>query len=176
MTQRQCRFALMFLGVSLAYAPPAQAQRSGFIIGFGLGPGLVSYSSLPDRESKIGMALDFHIGGVIGDSFELYYVQKGTFFSSDLVGVDNVLSGVGGLGFSYPLNPKFSINGGIGLGGWTESRSDGTTITATDGVGFLAGGRYQLSESGRWGLGFDIMYGKPFGGKVDFNALGGVNP
>jgi hypothetical protein len=171
MTQRQWRFALMFLGVSLAYAAPAQAQRSGFIIGFGLGPGLASYSSVPDRESKIGVAFDFHIGGVIGDSFELYYVSKGTVFGSDLVGVDVIGSGVGGLGFGYWLNPKFSINGAIGFGTWVESRSS-TTVTEADGVGFLAGGRYLLSESGRWGLGFDITYGKPFGGDVDFNALG----
>jgi hypothetical protein len=38
-------------------------------------------------------------------------------------------------------------------------------------VGFLAGGRYQLTESGRWGLGFDVMYGKPFS-SIDFNTLG----
>jgi hypothetical protein len=36
----------------------------------------------------------------------------------------------------------------------------------------LAGGRYLLSESERWALGLDIMYGKPFGNDVDFNAVG----
>ena len=61
----------MFLGVCLAFAPPAQAQRSGFIIGFGLGPGLVSYtisssSSSSDRQTELGVATDFHIGVVIG--------------------------------------------------------------------------------------------------------------
>jgi hypothetical protein len=171
MTQRQWLLGLMFLGVSLAFARPAEAQRSGFIIGFGIGPGWSSYTSTPDRESRIGVAFDFHIGGVIGDSFELYYVSKATIFSSDVVDVDNIGSGVGGLGFSYPLNPRFSINGGIGFGTWVESGSFGTSVES-DGVGFLAGGRYLLSESGRWGLGFDIMYGKPFGGDVDFNAWG----
>ena len=62
------------------------------------------------------------------------------------------------------------ISGGIGLGTWVDFSAE--TSTAWDGVGLLAGGRYQLSESGRWGLGFDIMYGKPFGGDDDFNALG----
>ena len=171
MTQRQLLLGLMFLGGSLAFARPAEAQRSGFIIGFGLGPGLTSFSSVPDRESKIGVAFDFHIGGVIGDSFELYYVQKGNIFGSDVSGVDNVGSGVAGLGASYPLSPKLYINGAIGFGWWIES-SSGATATATDGIGFLAGGRYQLTESGRWGLGFDIMYGKPFGGDVDFSTFG----
>ena len=80
-TQRQLLLGLMFLGGSLAFAPPAQAQRSGFIIGVGLGPGLVSHTSVPDRESKYGLAIDFHMGGVIGDSFELYFVFKGTVFA-----------------------------------------------------------------------------------------------
>ena len=162
----------MFLGLCFAFASPAQAQgRSGFIIGFGLGPGRASFTSAPDRESKIGVAFDFHIGGVIGDSYELYYFSKGIVFSGDFLGLDTVGSAVSGIGFTYPLNPKFAIHGGIGLAIWLESLG-GTTATASEGVGFLAGGRYLLSESGRWGLGFDITYGKPFGGDVDFNALG----
>ena len=165
MTQRPLLLALMFLGGSIAFARPAQAQRSGFIIGGGLGPGLVSYSSDPDRESEIGVAFDFHIGGVI-DSVELYYVVKGTYLNIYEADAD-ILSAVQGLGFSYPLNSKFSINGGIGFGMWNRG-----TDTNADGVGFFAGGRYLLSESGSWGLGFDFTYGEPFGSDVDFNALG----
>ncbi len=72
MTKRPWLLALMFLGGSLVFAPPAEAQRSGFIIGFGLGPGLASYtaSSSTDRQNERGVATDFHIGGVIGDSIE----------------------------------------------------------------------------------------------------------
>ena len=180
MTQRQLLLGLMFLGGSLAFARPAEAQRSGFIIGGGIGLGQVSYSSVPDRESKVGLAMHFHIGGVVGDSFELYFFYKATTFPSAVVGVDRNISGVGGLGFSYPLNPKFSISGGIGWAQWgaTSRSSSGTTTTTTtrtltsEGVGFLAGGRYLLSESERWALGLDIMYGKPFGNDVDFNAVG----
>ena len=72
MTERQLLLGLMFLGGSLAFARPAEAQRSGFIIGGGFGLGQVTYSSVPDRESKVGVAANFHIGGVIEDSFELY--------------------------------------------------------------------------------------------------------
>ena len=171
MTQRQLLLGLMFLGSSLAFARPAEAQRRGFIVGVGLGLGTVSYSAAPDRERKGGLAIDFHIGGAIGDSFELYYVHKGTVFVSDQVGVERFGSGVNGLGLSYLLNSKFSINGGIGFGNWAEFRSNSSTFWA-DGVGFLAGGRYLLGESERWALGFDITYGKPFGDSVDFNALG----
>lgn len=167
MDQRQWRLGLMLLGLCLVSAPPVEAQRSGFIIGLGLGPGAVSYSSVSDRESQFGLAIDFHIGGVIGDSFELYYVHKGTVISTDVAEV-NIGSGVAGLGFSYPLNPKLSINGGIGLALWTVIGPNGTTNNS-DGLGLLGGVRYRLSESGRWGLGFDMTYGEPF---PDFTTLG----
>ena len=72
------------------------------------------------------------------------------------------------IGFAYPLNPDFSITGGIGVGVWVEGRS-ATTTTDSDGIGLLGGGRYQLSESGRWMLNFDIMYGRPM---TDFNTFG----
>ena len=169
MTQRPLLLALIFLGGSIAYAPPALAQRSGFIIGFGLGPGLVLYSSVPDRESKIGMALDFHIGGVIGDSFELYYVHKGTLFRTDEVGVDFIGLGMNGLGFAYPLNPEFTINGGIGMGRRDRLRGGNVDSDESGGLGLVGGVRYKLSESGRWGLCFDITYGRPSPG---FNTLG----
>ena len=169
MTKRQSRLILVSLGVCFAFAPPAQAQRSGFIIGVGLGPGFTSYSAFPDRQSKAGLAIDFHIGGVIGDSFELFYVYKGNVFGSDATGVSNMASGVSGLGFAYPLNPDFSITGALGLGVWLVTRDSGTQTTESEGVGLLGGGRYQLSESGRWMLNFDIMYGRPM---TDFNAFG----
>ena len=174
MTQRQVRLVLMFLGVCFAFAPPAQAQRNGFIIGVGLGPGFTSYSGSPDRGSKAGLGFDFHIGGVIGDSFELFYVSKANFFGSDVTTIDLVGSGVSGLGFAYPLNPDFSITGGLGFGVWVQTTTVGTaTVTNTESeeIGLLVGGRYQLSESGRWMLNFDIIYGEARN-ITDFNAWG----
>jgi hypothetical protein len=165
----------MFLAGSIAFARPADAQRSGFIIGIGLGPGTVfglepglpSYSSVPDRGSKSGTAVDFHIGWVVGDSFELYYVQKGTIISTDVAGV-SIGSGMLGFGFSYPLNPRFSINGGMGDALWTELGPD-APIEHAEGLGLVGGVRHRLNEGGRWWLGFDITYGEPF---PDFTVLG----
>jgi hypothetical protein len=157
----------MFFAVSLAFARAAEAQRSGFIIGFGLGPGQVAISSAQDREPRGGLAMDFHIGGVIGDSFELYYVHKGIIISTDEVG-GSVGSGMAGLGFGYPLNPKISISGGIGVALWTELGPNGATEYG-EGLGLFGGVRYKLNESGRWALGFDITYSEPF---PDFNVVG----
>ena len=149
-------------------------RRSGFIIGVGIGPGFTSYSAAPDRQSKAGLAVDFHIGGVIGDSFELFFVEKFNVFGSDVTTIDLVGSGFAGIGFAYPLNPDFSITGGLGLGVWFQSTTVGTvtaTNTEAEGIGLMGGGRYQLSESGRWMLNFDIMYGEARN-ITDFNAWG----
>jgi len=87
----------MFLGLCFAFASPgqAQAQRSGFIIGFGLGPGMIA----GDAPTKLGLATDFHIGGVI-NSLELFYVNKVIFTSDD--DVDAIVTGVNGVGGAYP--------------------------------------------------------------------------
>ena len=142
----------MFLGLCFAFASPAQAQaqRSGFIIGGGLGLGVVG----GDLDTKLGAASDFHIGGVIG-SLELFYVSKVIFTGSD--SADLVATGVSGVGVAYPLNPDFAVTGAIGVGVLTVL--DGGSAGSTDGgLGLLAGGRYKLNESGRWMLNFDISY------------------
>ena len=181
MTKRPWLLALMFLGGSLFFAPPAEAQRSGFIIGFGLGPGLASYTgSSPepfssDRENHWGVATDFHIGGVIGDSFELYFMSKMIFIND--MGTGIVATGVNGVGFTYPLNPDFYINGGLGVGLWAEIEpfdlqlfSNSAPPEFYTGFGLVAGGGYRLSE--RWVLDFDIMYARPGDDSKDISMLG----
>ena len=152
----------MFLGLCFAFASPAQAQaqRSGFIIGFGLGLGVVG----GDLDTKLGVGSDFHIGGVI-DSVELFYVNKVIFSGGDFV--DVVVTGVSGVGVAYPLNPDFAVTGAIGIGVFQEI-DDGSTPSLI-GTGLLAGGRYKLNESGRWMLNFDIYYANP--GDENFGAL-----
>jgi hypothetical protein len=158
----------MFLGVCVVFAQPAQAQRSGFIIGFGLGPGLVG----GDIDAKFGLAYDFHIGGVIGD-VELAYVNKVMITGNEFV--DAVVTGVSGVGVAYPLNSDFAITGAVGVGVYSIIDSDFDSDGLT-GLGLLAGGRYKLNESGRWMLNFDIMYANPgdlslWGAQVTINVM-----
>ena len=144
----------MLVGLCFAFASPAQAQaqRSGFIIGVGLGPGVI----FGDAPTKLGLASDFHIGGVI-NSLELFYVNKVIFTSDD--DVDAIVTGVNGVGVAYPLNPDFAVTGAIGVG-VLRAIDSGPTESFT-GLGLLAGGRYKLNESGRWMLNFDISMANP---------------
>lgn len=176
MIHKHSLFALSVLGTTIALAQPAQAQRSGFIIGFGAGIGRPSWTaSSPfvvgstDRESKVGVATDFKIGAVIGDLFQLYYVNKVIFFSA--ANVDLIATGMSGIGFTYPLpsSPDFYFNGGIGIGVWTELDFEAATTESISGLGLLAGVGYHLNEL--WMLDFDVMYGKPGDDTVTLNTL-----
>ena len=55
---------------------------------------------------------------------------------------------------------------------WNEIDADVVATNSYTGLGLLAGGRYQLSESGRWMLNFDIMYAKPSDDSLDLSVLG----
>ncbi len=185
MTQRRWRLMLMVLGASLAFAAPAEAQRSGFIIGFGLGPGEAFYEEstefrTSDGQSRTGVATDFHIGGVVGDSFQLYYMSKLIFFGG--MAQDFDVTGLTGLGFTIPLNPDFYVNGGVGIHihWWSQSEGDAVFNDRYSGLGLVAGGGYHLSQ--RWVVDFDMMYGRPgdaetarstrvLGAKVSINVL-----
>ena len=57
------RFILPFglaLGLSVSMASDTDAQRQGFIIGFGAGPSVTT----GDVDSKVGVSTDFKIGGM----------------------------------------------------------------------------------------------------------------
>ena len=158
----------------MGVAGPAEAQRSGFIMGFGIGPGVVSYTSTPSggsssaRSTEFSVATDFHVGGVIGDSFELYFMLKLIFFDLKKSGL---IGGIGGVGITYPLSPDFSVSGGIGSASLQPLNIFSNRKSYTEGLGLVAGGGYHLNQ--RWVLGFDIIYTNP-GDEVKAFSVWGV--
>ena len=160
----------------MGVAGPAEAQRSGFIMGFGIGPGVVSYTSTPSggsssaRSTDTGLAVDFHIGVVVGDSFELYYMSKLIFFDSVVPILFGAATGMNGVGVTYPLNPDFSISGGIGVGLWADVETPFDSLDRFTGLGLVAGGGYQLSP--RWALHLDLMYTDPGNNSLDYSVVG----
>ena len=148
----------MLVGGLLLFASPAEAQRSGFIIGIGIGPGVAQTTP----GSKVGAALDFHIGGVIGD-VELYLAGKGVGHSSDEARVDTEATVIVGPGVTFPVTPDLGLTAMFGAtsvgknssgpGGSVQQQEDG-------GLGLGAGAIYKLSDSGRWMAAFNVLRGK----------------
>lgn len=171
MTQRL--LVMMFLGISVAFASPAEAQRSGFIIGFGLGAGVVSANPSSVRATNTGFSGNFHIGGVVS-GVEVFYVSKVTLEDAGTAG-DYLASGVSGLGVAYPINDQVAINGGIGVYQRNLISAVGGAVSIDSGLGLEAGVRYLLGD-GRWGIDLDVLYGKPgdltlYGAQLTFSVL-----
>ena len=72
MTQRRWLFGLMFLGVYLGFAQTAEAQRSGFIIGLGVGPGVASYTTLVSGTGPFAASTDSAVSFGLGSGRPRY--------------------------------------------------------------------------------------------------------
>lgn len=132
-------------------------QRKGFILGFGLGSGLTSYtqsveysgfSTTSDRENKLPINTDFRIGYAPDKQFSIFYVNKVSWFGLDNAFGDNVTiaNGVGGLGFSYFLLescPSIYYTGSIGVSSWNTPFEEGSE--AWTGFGLSFGWGYEFS-------------------------------
>ena len=163
MLRHVCRFGLA-LAVLVVVAGPAHAQRKGFIIGGGLGPGTTS----GDTETNFGVTTEFKIGGMIGESIQLYYANRLNWTDSDFGDVE--ATGVGGLGITYQMQNKFRLNGLVGAA--SSLVYLGSDITNNNGFGFGAGVGYEFAK--HWILGLDGSFGRISGENL-FNAALTIN-
>ena len=171
-------------------SPPA--SRKGFIIGFGLGPGLTSFTYavsnqnggkfVTDRETKTALATDLKIGYAPNDQLQFYWMSKVSWmrfrdsniiFTNGFGGLgSNIIftNGFGGLGGSYRLSsvsPLLFLNGGVGLASWaTPFEQDNETLL---GLGLVVGGEFEFSP--HWIFDVDLMWGRPSKDQLSVNPL-----
>lgn len=163
------RFACLGLTalLGLVLAGDAEAQRRGFIIGGGLGPGL----SAGDVDTEVGVATDFKIGAMIGESIQIYYANKMVFTPTEVA--DFAGTGVGGLGITYQMPSGFRINGVVGFSSYLLYL-DGDT-EGDVGFGLGAGVGYEFAKY--WVINLDGSWGYPldevniFNVALTFNVL-----
>ncbi len=111
--------ALLLLGAAGAHAQTDwddEDRRSGFIIGFGIGPG-VTFTGLDFGNPILGVSTDIRIGTEVGRTTQVYFLNLLNYFS-EYPG-SNVLSGMSGIGVSFVESRVFASLG-FGLGLWTE--------------------------------------------------------
>ena len=169
MTKRRVLPLLICLCGALFSVSPAHAQRSGFIIDLGVGPGFVSSNTTmvgvdgSTRETKMGLALKFNIGGVVGDALEVYLASQTVVHGTQRQMADQAWTGISGLGVTYPVNPGFSLRGVVGTG-QEILFTNGIHFDTSRGLGLLAGGRFALS--GRWALDVDALHASWDAGEI----------
>lgn len=111
--------ALLLLGAAGAHAQTDwddEDRRSGFIIGFGIGPG-VTFTGLDFGNPILGVSTDIRIGTEVGRTTQVYFLNLLNYFS-EYPG-SNVLSGMSGIGVSF-VESRVLASLGFGLGLWTE--------------------------------------------------------
>ncbi len=149
--------AALALSLSLVGVQEASAQRSGFIIGFGLGLGTTTTSvSGFDSNTELGVGSDFKIGAQVGQSLQVYYLNRANFYAPD--GVDFVIASLSGVGVTYVLpSAPVHLSGGIGVStfaAFLNGESDSVT-----GFGFTGGVGYEFADL--WILDVAVTYGQP---------------
>ncbi len=147
----------LVLSLSFVGAGDALAQRSGFIIGFGIGAGM---SAVSGGETRGALATDFKIGAQTSPSLQVYYLGRTNWFSTS--GSDLVVAGISAAGVTYLPSPKVQLSGGMGVFSWTIVGGGGSQTFSS--FGLTGGVGYEFADL--WILDAAVTYGKPDGVSV----------
>ncbi len=107
-----------------------------------------------DLDTKVGLATDFKIGAMIGQSVQRCYGDKMNSTGGELV--DGQGTGVGGLGITDQRERGFRIDGLVGFSSWVvylDNNSDAEVgFGAGAGVGYEFAKHWVVNLDGSWGL------------------------
>lgn len=154
---RRTAVTALVLSLSFVGVGELQAQRSGFIIGFGIGAGLTSVSG---GDAKWGGATDFKIGAQVSPSLQVYYLGRSNWFDAS---GSLVIAGISAVGVTYVLpSAPVHLSGGVGVFSWTTIYSGGAETVGS--FGLTGGVGYEFADL--WILDGAVTYGKPDGVSV----------
>lgn len=174
-------------------------ERKGFIVGFGLGSGMLQQSSslqfsaapptlvprsLSGDNSYVAITTTFKVGYAPSNRLAIYYVQdiawnrdKRTFGGADEITWGMV--GLGGVGVTYYLSPQarsFYVLAAYGFSTWTAPFEEQTVLTKTwYGSGAAAGFGWEFAQhlsvevTGMWGN--PAKSGEGWNGNIDTFSL-----
>ena len=127
--------------LGMSFAPRAAASHHGFTVFINIGAGVQKDEFY--GETSTGLAgLNFGVGWYVADNVAVLFRGSGTRGSFQDGDVDQV-SGVFGGTIQFWLNQRFAIEGGAGLGRWSDNFGDSDT-----GFGIIAGVTAVLVQRG----------------------------
>jgi hypothetical protein len=181
--------SILLISATSAFA--LDGTRKGFILSFGIGPGMTSLTSeygsqTSDRENKFAVATDFKIGGGISEQFTIYYINRVSWLSFETeictydfftgtiscVKGDNITiaHAIGLVGASYyfqPEAPSPYVLGSVGISTWSAPFEENSETWT--GLGLSGGFGYEFAA--HWALEATLNYGKPGENDASINAL-----
>ena len=162
----------LVLSLSLVGVRDLLAQRSGFIIGFGIGVGVTTWTEgfddfpTSDSRTEVGVATDLKIGAQVSQSFQIYYVGRANWFVPE--GQALHVAGISALGVTYVLpSAPVHLSAGIGLATWTEI--DLYSDEGFTGFGFTGGVGWEFAD--QWLVDLAATYGMPGESSFDINMF-----
>jgi opacity protein-like surface antigen len=134
----------------------SEDRRSGFVIGFSLGPAL----TLVDFEDpRFAIATDLRVGGEVGKRTQIYYLNQVSFFNPGDRFVNDVIAvGLTGIGLTFAASPRAMVSLGAGFASWTELADRGWS-TPEFGWGGMAGVAYEFADL--WLADLSVGYAVP---------------
>lgn len=144
MSGKSLRIALCGISFLLVAATNVSAvERRGFLIGFGIGGGSMSFSE-SDVLDGGGPAIELHIGGMLGPRTALMFDDFGvgqTFEDTDAT----LTSAIGSAAVQHWVAPRVWLKAGIGAGGLRVS--NGTlSISSDPGFGVMGGVGFEMVQ------------------------------
>jgi hypothetical protein len=140
-------------------APPA--ERRGFLIGIGIGPGSIDViDEYGDEEDSLdGASFTLQIGGLINPRFGLMLDVWSVVHHDDEYGDDFTIShNIMTIAAQYWLTPRFWIKGGIGRANY-EVSTDFEDAESEDVPAWLVGLGYELAHSRTFALDLQLRVG-----------------
>ena len=137
---------------------PETFGRSGFLVGFSVGPGFITCD---DCGWTTGLALDFHIGGMVGTSIGLMYDNAAT-----VVSVDDSIWSLDTMTFAVQgFTGRGWVKGGAGFS--VASCADCFSVPIAEaGLALMGGAGGELVQRGRFAM--DLQ------GRFTFNQFDGA--
>jgi hypothetical protein len=137
-------------GVLLGAGGAGAADRQGFVWGFSVGGGSLSCDGC---ESESGVAVGVHAGGMIDDKMAILFDGQGVGISEP--DDSTTVFVVDSLALRYWVADRLWVQGGVGIGSIDNSRFGKTQ----NGLGFMAGGGFELTNGDRFVLDLQGRFG-----------------
>jgi hypothetical protein len=164
--------------------PAVTAERKGFIIGIGGGPGLVRRDGREVRNQAgillvsipsanfFSIVTDFKVGYAPSDQLLLYYSNNAAFSRDDFD--DFFLVGLSGGGVTYLMkatSPTPFVSGSVGVATLSSIVED---TDAEYGVGFSVGGGFEFAR--HWSVDGQVIFARFGDGFLNHTVFrGGIN-
>lgn len=136
----------LMLGLGASPARAFDGGRQGFLIGFGVGAGLLDATNYSLGDGNSGVQTDLKIGHGISEQWQVFYTGKQYWRSSDGAFMTGAFPALGTAYYLQPTTPSAFVTGGAGawiMGAGAAGFGAGLSVI---GPGMFLGVGYEMAR------------------------------